>query len=134
MMPKRFLVAGLAGLAGLVLSATAAAHHSFAVYFDNDRPVTVEGVVSSFRFTNPHGLVVVDVTDADGQVHSWRAETNAPVVLQRRGWTRTSLRAGQRVTLSGWQARDGSRYMRLREVRDAQGRPVGSSPFGQNDG
>jgi len=110
------------------------AHHSFAVYFDPDREVSVTGVISTFRFTNPHGLVVIDVTEADGTVHSWRAETNAPVVLQRRGWTRSSLRAGQNVTISGWQARDGSRYMRLREARDAQGRVVGAGAFGQNDG
>lgn len=124
----------VAAAAGLMLAGSAAAHHSFAVYFDPEREVTVEGTVSTFRFTNPHGLVVLDVTDTDGTVHSWRAETNAPVVLQRRGWTRTSLRAGQRITLSGWQARDGSRYMRLREARDAQGRLVGSAAFGQNDG
>ena len=133
---RRFHAAALVmGLGGLgVLAATAAAHHSFAVYFDPQREVSVEGVVTSFRFTNPHGLVVIDVTNAAGEKHSWRAETNAPVVLQRRGWTRTSLRAGQRITLKGWGARDGSRYMRLREARDAQGRVIGSAPFEQNDG
>jgi len=128
------LAIGLGGLGVLVLATNAAAHHSFAVYFDPQREATVEGVVTSFRFTNPHGLVVIEETDAQGQKHSWRAETNAPVVLQRRGWTRTSLRAGQRVTLHGWGARDGSRYMRLREARDAQGRSIGSAPFEQNDG
>jgi Family of unknown function (DUF6152) len=127
------MLAGLA-LSGPAVSERAAAHHSFAVYFDDARPVTVEGVVTQFRFTNPHGLVVVDVTARDGTVHSWRAETNAPVVLQRRGWTRASVRPGMRVTMSGWQARDGSRYMRLRELRDANGRPIGSGEFGQNDG
>ena len=120
--------------AGAMLAGTAAAHHSFAVYFDPAREVTVQGVVTAYRFTNPHGLVVVDVAEADGATHSWRAETHAPVVLQRRGWTRTSLRAGQRVTISGWGARDGSRYMRLREARDESGRLVGSAPFGQTDG
>jgi len=124
------LLVGLCGAA----SGPSLAHHSFAVYFSPEREVTVAGTISAFRFTNPHGLVVVEVTEADGTVHSWRAETNAPVVLQRRGWTRTSLRAGQQVTLSGWQARDGSRYMRLREARDAQGRQVGAGAFGQNDG
>lgn len=128
-----FAAALLAGMLA-VFSGPSSAHHSFAVYFDPEREVTVAGVVSTYRFTNPHGLVVVDVTEADGTVHSWRAETNAPVVLQRRGWTRTSLRAGQQVRISGWQARDGSRYMRLREARDAQGRVIGAGAFGQSDG
>lgn len=118
-------------LASLALAAAipASAHHSFAVYFDPDAPVTLEGTVTAFRFTNPHGTLVFEV---DGE--EWRAETNAPVVLRRRGWTRTSLRPGQHVTVSGWRSRDGRNYMRLREVRDEQGNLVGTAPFGQNDG
>lgn len=118
----------LAGL-GSPMAIPAQAHHSFMVYFDPDAPVTVQGTVTAFRFTNPHGLLVVDVDGAE-----WRAETNAPVVLQRRGWNRGSLRPGQQVTISGWRARDGRRYMRLREARDADGKMVGNAPFGQNDG
>ncbi len=127
----RAQIAMLAAIAGTAMPA--AAHHSFAVYFDQAREVTVRGTITAFRFTNPHGLIVLDVADAEGELVSWRAETNAPVVLQRRGWTRTSLRPGTQVVLSGWQARDGSRYLRLREARDAQGRLVGAGAFGQND-
>jgi hypothetical protein len=130
---RRMSAGLLAGLLSLGVVVPVAAHHSFAVYFDPEREVTVQGTVTAFRFTNPHGLVVLDVTDADGQVHSWRAETNAPVVLQRRGWTRTSIRAGDRVTIKGWGARDGSRYMRLSEARDAAGQRIGLSSFGQGD-
>lgn len=120
----------IAALAVLALAAAipASAHHSFAVYFDPEQTVTLHGTVSAFRFTNPHGLLVVDVDGAE-----WRAETNAPVVLRRRGWSRTSLQAGQEITLSGWRARDGRRYLRLREVRDEQGQLIGNAPFGQND-
>ena len=118
-------------LAAMALAAAipASAHHSFAVYFDPDAPVTLEGTVTAFRFTNPHGTLVFDV---DGE--EWRAETNAPVVLRRRGWTRTSLRPGQHVTVSGWRSRDGRNYVRLREVRDENGSLIGTAPFGQNDG
>lgn len=111
------------------LAGGVAAHHSFAVYFDPEADVTVEGTVKAFRFTNPHGTLVLDVDGTE-----WRGETNAPVVLQRRGWTRGSVRAGDLVTVSGWRARDGRNYMRIREVRDAQGRMIGNAPFGQNDG
>ena len=74
-----------AAVALACLTAGAAhAHHSFAVYFDASKSVTITGKVTSFRFSNPHGTVVLDVTDAQGRVREWRAETNAPVVLQRR--------------------------------------------------
>lgn len=112
-----------------ILAATPlAAHHSFAVYFDAEDRVTLEGTVTAFRFTNPHGTLVLDVDGSE-----WRAETNAPVVLQRRGWRRDSLRPGDHVTISGWRARDGRNYMRLMEARDAEGRLIGTAPFGQND-
>lgn len=121
----------IAAIAALALAAAlpASAHHSFAVYFDPDDAVTLEGTVTAFRFTNPHGTLVLEV---DGE--EWRAETNAPVVLRRRGWSRDSLRPGQHVSVSGWRARDGRNYMRIREVRDADGHMIGNAPFGQNDG
>ncbi len=112
-----------------LLAIPAVAHHSFAVYFDSEDRVTVEGTVTAFRFTNPHGTLVLDVDGTE-----WRVETNAPVVLQRRGWTRTSLRPGDHVTISGWRARDGRNYMRLMEARDANGQMIGTARFGQDDG
>ena len=111
----------------------ASAHHSFAVYFDADKEVTITGKVTAFRFTNPHGTVVVDVAGADGRVREWRAETNAPTVLQRRGWTRTSIKAGQQITIEGWPSRDGKPYMRLRRAVDGEGRLIGTAPFGRQD-
>ncbi|MFB0612607.1 DUF6152 family protein [Aurantiacibacter poecillastricola] len=113
----------------LAIAGGAPAHHSFAVYFDPEATVTLEGTVTAFRFTNPHGTLVLDVDGTE-----WRAETNAPVVLQRRGWTRASLRPGQHVTVSGWRARNGRNYMRIREVRDEGGQMIGNAPFGQDDG
>lgn len=130
-MKSRMLIAG-AGLACLVAGA-AQAHHSFAVYFDPSKEVTIKGKVTAFRFTNPHGTVVLDVTDEQGKVREWRAETNAPVVLQRRGWTRTALKAGDMVTIDGWPSRDGKPYIRLRRAVHADGRLVGTAPFGQAD-
>lgn len=127
------ILAACAAIAMLGLAPTSAAHHSFAVYFDQNDEVTLQGTVTSFRFTNPHGTIVFDVTGSDGSVQSWRAETNAPVVLQRRGWNRRSLTPGQTITIRGWRARDGRPYMRMSEVRDADGKRVGNSAFGTGD-
>ena len=109
------------------------AHHSFAVFFDQAKDVKISGKVTSFRFTNPHGTIVVDVTDSAGRVTQWRAETNAPVVLQRRGWTRDIIKPGQEITIEGWPSRDGKPYMRLRRAVDGSGRLIGTAPFGEGD-
>lgn len=121
---------------GLIVACAAPpalAHHSFAVYFDASKEVTIRGKVTSFRFTNPHGTIVLDVTDAQGRVREWRAETNAPVVLRRRGWTRTSVTPGEEIIIEGWPARDGKAYMRLRRATHADGRLIGTAPFGRQD-
>src|SRR5687767_13947715 len=123
----------LAGLALACAAPAARAHHSFAVYFDASKEVTIRGKVTAFRFTNPHGLVVLDVTDAQGQVRPWRAETNAPAVLVRRGWTRDAIKPGDIVTIEGWPARDGKPYMRLRRALRADGSLIGSAPFGRQE-
>ena len=128
---NRLILAPLA-LATALIAPLASAHHSFAVFFDDKQEVTLRGTVTMFRFTNPHGTLAFEVTGPDGEVQRWRAETNAPSVLQRRGWTRSSVRPGQVITIKGWRARDGSRYIRMGEVRDAQGNLVGGR-FGTND-
>ena len=113
------LVVGLAALN------EASAHHSFAVFFNTDSQlVKISGVVRDFQFRNPHGVITLDVPKGKEQI-VWRAETNSPSILRRRGWTPDSLHVGDKVTLEGWPARDGSRYIRLRSARLADGRPVG---------
>lgn len=103
----------------------AVAHHSFAVFFDPDRAVTVRGTVVDFQFRNPHGLIRIQTVDADGKESVWKAETNSPSILQRRGWAKDTLKAGEVITMEGWPARDGSNYLRLRAVKRADGTVVG---------
>jgi len=119
----------LVAAALLALPAGVAAHHSFAVFFDPSKSITITGTVTEFRFTNPHGTIALDVKGADGRIEKWRAETNAPVILVRRGWTRDVIKPGDVVTIEGWPSRDGRPYMRLREMRDASGKPIGHAPF-----
>lgn len=111
---------------GLLASAGAVAHHSFAVFFDSDQGlVSVKGKVTQFVFTNPHGIIRVSVEEKPGEFVEWKAETNSPSILERRGWKKNSLKSGDEIVLEGWKARDGSRYMRMRKVTHADGTPVG---------
>lgn len=114
-------------------SAAAPAHHSFAAFFEGSQTVKLTGKVTAFRFTNPHGIIAFAVTEPDGKVKLWAAETNSPAVLMRRGWTRMSVKPGDTITVEGWPSRDGKPYLRLRQATDANGKPIGSAPFGQAD-
>lgn len=120
------------GAAALLAACPVAAHHSFAAFFDASKQVTITGTVTEFQFTNPHGLIVLMVKGADGKEQEWRVETNAPVVLRRRGWTLQSVKPGEPVTIAGWPSRDGRPYLRLRAAFHPDGTPIGV-PFGTGE-
>ncbi len=104
-------------------------HHSFPVHFVPGKLITVEGVVTDFSFRNPHGLLHFTVTDAAGAGVEWKAETNSPNILRRRGWTEDSIKPGDRVKIEGYPARDGSQFMRVYRVIYADGHElVGQRP------
>lgn len=93
----RFLLAGF-GL--LCLMAPVLAHHGFDTEYDKDKVVTATGVVSKVEWTNPHMHVYVDVTDAHGKVTTYNLELTSPNAIQRLGWNKNDLVAGEKVTFS----------------------------------
>ncbi len=95
----------------LILGATAPAfaHHSFATY-DRTKTVTLKGNVKTFQWTNPHVVVWLLVQpEGGGAPQEWSIETTSPSVLTRNGWTRHSLKPGDRVSVVFNPMRDGSR-------------------------
>src|SRR5262245_8979922 len=105
-------------------AAPAAAHHSFAVHFVADKVVNVSGTVTEFSFRNPHGLIALTAKGPKGEEQAWKVETNSPNILRRRGWTETSIKPGDKVTIEGYPARDGSNFMRVYKVSFADGREL----------
>jgi len=88
-------------------AALAWAHHAAAPVFDMNAEKTAMGVVKQVDWTNPHIWVWVDVQNASGQVETWGFEGMSPNFLARRGWTRTSLLPGMRITVTFRPLRDG---------------------------
>src|SRR5579885_201118 len=109
-------------IAGLAGSGSASAHHSFAVFFQTSRSISVTGVVTAVEFSNPHGLIHLSVTKPHGTVESWAPETKSPSILVRRGWSKDTLKPGEKVTVQGWPARDGARYLRMQNAYRPDGR------------
>ena len=87
--------------------AVAWSHHSAAAVFDMEAQKTVTGVVKQVDWTNPHIWIWLDVQNASGQAESWGFEGMSPNFLARRGWTRTSLQPGMRITVTFRPLRDG---------------------------
>jgi len=108
----------------LLFSPLVFAHHSFAVHFVADRLVTVSGVVSDFKFTNPHGVLLFTALDENGNEVEWKAETNSPNVLRRRGWAKDSFKPGDKITIEGFPSRDMGNYMRISHAVFEDGREL----------
>lgn len=125
----RYLSVSALGIAALVASATASAHHSFSAIFDAAKPVTITGTVTRLEWMNPHTWIYLDVKADDGSTEAWAFELGSPNRLMRFGWNQNSLPTGQTVTIAGSRARDGS----LKAAVDTVTLPDGKRLFGAQD-
>lgn len=105
-------------------SVPAAAHHTFIAQYDPQRPVSMTGVVTRVEWTNPHARFYLDVADESGAVVNWNLELASPNVLRRYGWTGQSLQPGDRVTVDGSLARDGSKMANALSVTLSDGSKI----------
>lgn len=124
---RRFTVAcaTLLTLGASLLLAPAFAHHASSPFYDADKPVEIEGVVTRFVFRNPHAALFLDVTDADGNTVEWQVELGAPVSIRRLGWTPETLPIGMIVRVAGPSSRaEGSHGVLGRRVTKPDGSPV----------
>ena len=90
----------------LVISAPAWAHHSFAM-FDNNQSLTLHGTVMDFQWTNPHCFLQVLVADKYGS-KEWSVEMSSPANIYRKGWRPRTLKSGDKVSVTIHPTKDGS--------------------------
>ena len=102
-------IALAAALAVLASGMPALAHHSFAM-FDVERTVTLKGVVKELQWTNPHVILWVETAPAAGGAPEiWSAELTSPGNLTRNGWTKRTLKPGDKVYVDISPLRDGGK-------------------------
>jgi hypothetical protein len=94
-------------LAVTILTATAAAHHSFAP-FNLETEKTISGTVKLWEWTNPHTWLWVDVVNEKGVTETWGIEGMSPNYVGRRGWSKDTFRPGDKVTVTVRPLKDGS--------------------------
>ena len=112
-----FVIAGLA----LCLAKPIVAHHSFAAEFDANKPFKMTGTVTKVEWQNPHTYFYIDVADEKtGKVTNWGMEMGSPNGLMRAGWTRNTMKVGDKVTVEGSLAKDGSHTGNARTVQLAE--------------
>lgn len=92
---------------GLLAASAAFAHHGTAGY-DMAKVVTLSGTVTKVDWTNPHIIVYVDAKDPAGSLQHWSLELSAPLLMQRFGWTKNSMKAGDQLVAETHPAKNGA--------------------------
>ena len=102
---KVLLVCALA--TGLLAAGPAFAHHGTAGY-DMGKVVTLTGTVTKFDWSNPHVVVHLDAKDDSGNIQHWALELAAPLLLERSGWSRNSMKPGDQVVAEAHPSKNGA--------------------------
>ena len=84
----------------LLASTALLAHHGTSNYSTTAQTITVNATVTEFHWSNPHVYVLFDVTDDKGNVVHWAGEMNSPGVLKAAGWSKSTLKAGDHITVT----------------------------------
>lgn len=105
------------GLAAIAMnSQLVSAHHSFSATFDNEKHLTIEGVVTDFLFKNPHLLIYLDSRDEQGVVTNWMGEGDAATRYRHAGWDKDALKQGDLIRITGSGTHDDSPMIWIEEV------------------
>jgi hypothetical protein len=94
--------------AWLLLISLASAHHSYAM-FDGSKTLTVSGTIAKLEWANPHVFIWVYVpsSKAPKGYDLYAFENGSTNVLVRRGWSKTTFKAGEKISVDYWPLRDG---------------------------
>jgi hypothetical protein len=103
------------------------AHHSYAAEFDRNNPATIEGVVTEVWFRNPHVRYYIKVTSEQGEEVIWDTRGLSPVKLVRQGWTKDTIKVGDRITMHGHLGLSNKTSLSILEITLANGTVLSSS-------
>lgn len=126
----RIKVIALAAFA--VVAAPAAAHHSGAM-FDRSKETRLDGTIKEFGWNNPHSWIYINAPDDKGEIKEWAIEMGSPSSLARGGWTRTTLKPGDKAVVTIHPLRSGAPGGTFVSVTLADGRTLGERRTASQD-
>ena len=128
-MKRRFLLV-LMLTAGISFSLPLFAHHGNAA-LDMGKKLVLKGVVTDWRWQNPHSILKFDVKDDSGNVVNWSAEINNPADMVERGWTAHSIKIGDQITITVNPVKSGKPVGRIVQVVFPDGRTLNTQYVNQ---
>lgn len=123
LLKRNYLIVLTFAISASILCVPLAAHHGNAVY-DATKQVNLKGTVTQFVWANPHCVLLFDVTDEDGHVAHWTAETENPASMTTMGWNKTSLKPGDPIEIRVITVKNGKPIGRIVYVVQADGQKL----------
>ena len=114
MSTQRVIMTAAAGL--LLAALPVIAHHSMRAEYDETRLITLSGTVAKVSWKNPHVMLSLEAKTNSGETANWEIELASPNGLLMQGWKVDSLKPGDRVTVSGYAAKSGSRVLNAKKI------------------
>ena len=116
-------LAALLGCVAACIACAAQAHHSVSAWFDTTAMTEVEGVVTEFRWQNPHVVFTLRVPGEQGEAE-WEIETLSISGISRWGITRDLVNVGDRLRVAGNPARRNANNVFVRNILLPSGREI----------
>jgi len=120
-MAVRKIFLGVVIAAGVLLLPVPLIAHHGAAALDTGKEITLKGTVTEWIWSNPHCFLQFDAKDDKGTVRNWAVETQNPTSMTQRGWSRTSFKAGDTVTVTLEPVKNGQPIGRILTVILANG-------------
>jgi len=113
----------------LVITASSLAHHGTSTY-DMTREITLSGTVKEWTYENPHSWLWLIAIRDRGTIEEWSIESAPPTYLTRQGWSASTIKAGEELTVLISPLKTEPRRAILLEVKRSNGETLIVRPRG----
>lgn len=121
---KGFTSALVGAVLTLAVAQVASGHHS-AAQFDFRNTTTVSGEIKYVRFANPHGRLILEVTDDERGTRDIEFESHSRNNMVRQGLMPEMFHVGDRITINIAPMRDGKDGGYVTGLVTEDGRTIG---------
>ena len=111
----------------ILLNSSAQGHHSLAVEFTAEEKIAIVGTVTEIWFRNPHVRYYVETENSSGESENWDVRTSSPSLLVRKGWTKNTIKVGDKISIFGHPGRDGRKLLSVISIKLPDGSSLGQS-------
>ena len=122
---QRVLAVAFAVVAvSLLFGGAALAHHGRAGYDTAENGKVVKGVVTEYRWLNPHVFILWNAKDDKGNTVTWTGEFSSPSSMLSEGMSKSSFKPGDEIAVTVIPAKGGTPYGLVLKIVRPDGKVV----------